>query len=59
MLFFPVPFYLTHANLRYRYPIDPLMTILAVYAIAYPLSWLAARAAARPIEIATAAQTEN
>lgn len=27
----PVPYYVTHSSLRYRHPIDPLLTILAVY----------------------------
>ena len=34
LLLFPIPYYLTHTALRYRHPIDPLMTIFAVYAIA-------------------------
>jgi len=32
MLFFPLPYYLTHAEFRYRIVIDPLMTVLAAYA---------------------------
>jgi len=35
MLFFPVTYYITHSAVRYRHPIDPVMTILAVYAAAY------------------------
>jgi len=27
----PIPYYITHSSLRYRHPIDPLLTILAVY----------------------------
>ena len=30
----PVPYYITHSSLRYRHPIDPLLTLLAAYAIA-------------------------
>ena len=33
VLLFPVPYYITHTALRYRHPIDPLMTIFAVYAV--------------------------
>jgi 4-amino-4-deoxy-L-arabinose transferase-like glycosyltransferase len=43
MLFFPVVFYVTHTNGRYRYPMDPIMGLLTVFAIAYPLSQLSKR----------------
>ena len=33
LLLFPIPYYITHTALRYRHPIDPFMTILAVCAI--------------------------
>ena len=33
LIFFPLPYYITHAEFRYRLVIDPLLTILAVYAI--------------------------
>jgi hypothetical protein len=32
LLLFPVTYYITHSAVRYRHPIDPVMTILAVYA---------------------------
>ncbi len=35
MLFFPLIFYITHSSSRYRHPIDPVMVVLAVYAVAY------------------------
>ena len=38
MLVFPMVFYFTHTSLRYRFPMDPIMAVLAVYAVAYPLS---------------------
>ena len=38
MLVFPLVFYFTHTSLRYRFPMDPIMDVLAVYAVAYPLS---------------------
>lgn len=34
MLLFPVTYYITHSAVRYRHPIDPVTTILAVYAAA-------------------------
>jgi 4-amino-4-deoxy-L-arabinose transferase-like glycosyltransferase len=33
MLLFPLPYYLTHAEFRYRIVIDPLMTVVAAYAV--------------------------
>ena len=33
LVVFPIPYYITHTALRYRHPIDPLMTIFAVYAM--------------------------
>lgn len=43
LLVFPVLYYISHTSLRYRHPIDPLMTVLAVYAVSYSLSRLAQR----------------
>jgi 4-amino-4-deoxy-L-arabinose transferase-like glycosyltransferase len=43
MLVFPLLFYLTHSSPRYRYPMDAIMGILTVYAVAYLLSWCAER----------------
>jgi len=33
LLVFPVPYYITHAEFRYRLALDPLLTILAAYAV--------------------------
>lgn len=33
LLLFPLPYYVTHAEFRYRLVIDPLLTILAAYAL--------------------------
>jgi hypothetical protein len=33
LLVFPLPYYITHAEFRYRLVIDPLLTILAAYAL--------------------------
>jgi 4-amino-4-deoxy-L-arabinose transferase-like glycosyltransferase len=33
LIVFPLPYYITHAEFRYRLVIDPLLTILAAYAI--------------------------
>jgi hypothetical protein len=46
MLVFPLAFYLTHTDLRYRYPMDPIMEVLAVFAVVYALSPVARRSAA-------------
>ena len=43
MLFFPLIFYITHSSSRYRHPIDPVMLVLAVYAVAYPVTHLLKR----------------
>lgn len=42
MLLFPVTYYVTHSAVHYRHPIDPLMTILAVYAVTCAYRKLAA-----------------
>jgi 4-amino-4-deoxy-L-arabinose transferase-like glycosyltransferase len=44
LLMFPVPYYITHALSRYRFPIEPILTVLCVYGLACalpPLGWLA------------------
>jgi hypothetical protein len=43
MLIFPLTFYLTHTSLRYRFPMDPIMLVLAVFAVAYTVSPAARR----------------
>lgn len=35
LLVFPLVFYLTHASMRYRFPMDPIVLILAVGAVAH------------------------
>ena len=44
-LIFPLVFYLTHLSLRYRFPMDPIMVILAVYGLAHVVSLLRGRSA--------------
>src|SRR5262249_43906206 len=34
-VFVPLIYYATHTSLRYRHPIDPLLILLTVYAIAF------------------------
>lgn len=48
LLVFPLVFYLTHASLRYRFPMDPVMMILAAYGVAHPISQWLERASPRP-----------
>jgi hypothetical protein len=38
LLIFPLVFYLTHSSPRYRFPMDPIMVVLAVSAVAHLLS---------------------
>jgi 4-amino-4-deoxy-L-arabinose transferase-like glycosyltransferase len=33
LVFFPIPYYMTHAEFRYRIVIDPVLTLLASYAV--------------------------
>lgn len=56
MLMFPVVFYVTHTTGRYRYPLDTIMVILTVFALAYPLSQLLKRGAAK-LWVAESAQS--
>lgn len=48
LLVFPLVFYLTHTSLRYRFPMDPIMMVLAAYGVAYPISLLRSRSARQP-----------
>jgi len=43
ILLFPVPYYVTHAEFRYRLNIDPLMTVLAAYAVTQLATYVAGR----------------
>jgi hypothetical protein len=45
LLLFPIPYYFTHTELRYRHPIDPFMTLFTVYAIVRLCSALRGRVA--------------
>jgi hypothetical protein len=47
LLVFPLVFYLTHASLRYRFPMDPIMMVLAAYGVAQSFAYLRARFAHR------------
>jgi hypothetical protein len=38
LLVFPTIFYVTHSSLRYRFPMDPIMLVLAASAVAHLLS---------------------
>lgn len=44
-LIFPLVFYLTHLSLRYRFPMDPVMVILAAYGVAHVVGLLRGRSA--------------
>lgn len=38
LVVFPLVFYLTHSSLRYRFPLDPVMAVLAAYGVIAPIS---------------------
>lgn len=59
LLVFPLVFYLTHPAGRYRFPIDPVLTILSVYALAHSLSSLRQRMGAFARSTEPAAPTLN
>jgi 4-amino-4-deoxy-L-arabinose transferase-like glycosyltransferase len=48
LMVYPIVFYITHTGLRYRFPIDPLMVLFAVYALASSLSLVRGRRALPP-----------
>ena len=40
LLLFPVPYYITHAEFRYRLNIDPLLTVVAAFAVTHLVAML-------------------
>ena len=48
ILLFPMPYYITHAEFRYRLNIDPLMTVLAAYAITQLAATVVAKRTSQP-----------
>ena len=50
---FPSVYYVTHTGLRYRHPIDPVLTVLATYAVAYAVAaasaWAVERRSSRSV----------
>jgi 4-amino-4-deoxy-L-arabinose transferase-like glycosyltransferase len=48
VLIFPLPYYLTHTLVRYRFPIEPMVTILAAYGALQLWSWVTGRAPHAP-----------
>ncbi|MGB6430180.1 MAG: hypothetical protein WBF06_06315 [Candidatus Acidiferrales bacterium] len=53
LLSYPVVFYITHGSARYRHPMDPILTVLAVSALAYPFKL---RHSAKTAQASAAAQ---
>ena len=43
LLIFPLIFYLTHASLRYRFPMDPIMMVLSAYGIGQMIAAVSGR----------------
>jgi hypothetical protein len=58
MLVFPLTFYVTHSSLRYRYPMDPIMQVLAVFAVVYVMSPKARRSVTGEKESAPTPNTD-
>jgi len=48
LLIFPLPYYITHAEVRYQFVLDPLLAILAGYACESFFAWCSRRAAPSP-----------
>ena len=48
LLIFPLIFYLTHASLRYRFPMDPIMMVLSAYGVAQTIALARGRLAGSP-----------
>ena len=51
---FPIPYYITHTALRYRHPIDPLLTIFAAYAVSRLWRFFSSRPAMESLPAITA-----
>lgn len=49
LLIYPLPYYITHADARYQFVLDPLLAILAGYACESFFSWCARRIAPFPV----------
>jgi hypothetical protein len=48
LILFPVPYYITHAEFRYRLNIDPVLTVLAAYAVTQAVTSIRSRRSAAP-----------
>lgn len=48
VLIFPLPYYLTHTLVRYRFPSEPMVTILAAYGASQLWSWITGRTLRAP-----------
>src|SRR5579862_158453 len=53
---FPLPYYISLAEMRYRHPIDPFLTISAVYAVSRLWRAISPRAAIEPLQAMTSAR---
>ena len=56
LLFFPLVYYVTHTSLRYRHPMEPVMTVLAAFTLVRMCSAFAAGPASKRAEKADAVQ---
>jgi hypothetical protein len=53
LLVFPLVFYVTHASLRYRFPMDPIMMVLSSYGVARSIDLLRGRSTQEARAVAT------
>jgi hypothetical protein len=60
LLLFPVPYYITHAEFRYRLNIDALLTVPAAYAVTQLIAaWQSRRSATRPVDAASPSMSSS
>jgi len=55
LVLFPIPYYITHAEFRYRLNIDPVLTVLAAYAVTQIFAALSRRRSETPVSDAVRA----
>jgi hypothetical protein len=57
LILFPVPYYITHAEFRYRLNIDPVLTVLAAYAVTQLAAAMSRKRSATPTAAPAALQS--
>jgi hypothetical protein len=57
VIVFPVPYYVTHTSQRYRHPVDPVLTVLAVIGVLRLWELLRARPGTAGMHAASISET--